>query len=116
MNKALITSVIWLLGSASQAAAASVCPVHNQGEADGVYAGRAHDYCEARWREMVAHNRTGGRTHDEFIDNCSRTCIGAVAEKGAGNQVLLIAGGVVLAGAAAGAAAASGGHGSSASP
>jgi len=121
MNKALITSILLVFGVAGQAAAAApivACAPRGQGETDSAYAARVQGGCEAGWNDAVAHNATGGLTHDQFVNRCAHRCAGAVVDKAAGNQVLLVGGALLVAGAAGGAAAAAsgGGHSSPASP
>ncbi len=82
MKTSLIAAALLILGSAGQALAAdagrlpTTCPVRDRGEARAAYGGRAHDYCEVRWRDLVATHRTGGQTHEHYIDVCARKCIG----------------------------------------
>jgi hypothetical protein len=87
------------------------CPARQQGEAKKPYIARTHSYCETRWSELLVDRQTGGRTHDEFINGCTRKCSGDLADKQAGNNLALyVAGGALLLGGAA--AAALGGKGS----
>jgi hypothetical protein len=51
------------------------CPDRREHEDGRDYGARVRDYCEVRWRRLLAVRQTGGQTHDELIDGCLRRCI-----------------------------------------
>ncbi len=115
----------WLLGwgtagplsAAEGPIARDGCPDRGVREAARAYGLRARDYCGASWTSLLGAGRTGGQTHDEFIDTCLRQCVTA---RGATSGASLgwILGGVGAAALAGGVAAAAGGgsHAPPASP
>ncbi len=134
MNKSLIAAVVLLLGSASQALAAGVCPTRSPGESVPSFRDRTHNYCEVHWQALLSIPGGPGQTHDSYINLCSKTCYKAVSSQSAqnlgaqnlgaqnlgaqfaGNQIGLL-GGLATAGAVAGVgASAASGSGAPASP
>ena len=85
------------------------CPGVHDRETRETYTAHRRDYCDARWRRLVAASATRGETHDQFMDRCERKCVAALWPVGA-------LGGILLAGGVAGLVAASGGEDRPASP
>ena len=105
------------LSASGAAVAAGGCPDRGVREAARAYSLRARGYCGASWTSLLGAGRTGGKTHDEFIDTCLRQCVTA---RGATSGASLgwILGGVGAAALAGGVAAGAGGgsHAPPASP
>jgi hypothetical protein len=106
----------WLLGwgtagplwAADVAVAGNGCPDRGVREGARAYGLRARDFCVAGWTRALGSGRSGGQTHDEFIDTCLRQCVTA---RGATSGASLgwILGGVGAAALAGGVAAEAGG-------
>jgi hypothetical protein len=117
MRKGFAVALLLLLGCAGQAAAAdtvdvprALCPVRATGEDAASFDARAYDHCETLWRDLLALNRAGGQTHDQFIRRCARKCGADVIDHAAGHGVdraaafippLAVEGGIVGGAAAA---------------
>jgi hypothetical protein len=112
MTRRSIAAVVALLSAAQPALSQTVSsretpaesrscvPPRTPDEAYGAYEGRARQYCEARWSDLVSHGATGRWKHPDWVENCLRRCR---AGDWAGNAapILSAAAGVALATAAA---------------
>ena len=85
------------------------CPGVHERDTRETYTAHRRDYCDVRWRRLVAASATRGETYDQFMDRCERKCVAALWPVGA-------LGGILLAGGVAGLVAASGGEDHPASP
>jgi hypothetical protein len=105
------------LSAADAAIAGHGCPDRGVREGARAYSLRARDFCGAGWTRLRGAGRTGGQTHDEFIDTCLRQCVTARAAT-SGASLGWILGGVGAAALAGGVAAGAGGgpHAPPASP
>ena len=90
----------------------TLCPALHARDSSEVetYAGRRRDYCEVRWRRLVAASATRGETYDRFMDRCERKCAAALS------PTIIVGGGLLAGGTAGGLIAASGGEDRPASP
>ncbi len=99
MKTSLLVAAALFATSASQGVAADgsharACPAKEKGEHYLDYVQRNHDYCESRWRDMVATHETGGETHDHFIRSCKRKCF--ASWDSAGELYLFLGAGVAV--------------------
>jgi hypothetical protein len=117
MNKLLVAAAVWAFGitGPALAAGAPVCPARAPQEDAASYTPKAQSYCEARWSDLVAANKTGQRTHDKFIDSCAAKCVGNGYGAHSGQSLAVVGLGLAAAGGVA-AAAASGSGSHPASP
>jgi hypothetical protein len=80
IGTSLFIAAMLVASSAAQGFAADqsryrgACPARQKGDTYANYLQRNSDFCEVRWRDMVATNTTGGQTHDHFIRSCKRKC------------------------------------------
>jgi hypothetical protein len=105
------------LQAADPAFAGNGCPDRGVREGARAYSLRARDFCAAGWTRLLGAGRTGGQTHDEFIDTCLRQCVTARSAT-SGASLGWVLGGVGAAALAGGVAAGAGGgsHAPPASP
>jgi len=88
-----------------------VCPDRLHGDDAQAYGARARDYCEVRWKGLLATRPIADQTHDEFIDGCLRRCV-TLRNATAGAPLDWIVGGIWAGTLAYGVAAEGGGPGS----
>jgi hypothetical protein len=101
MKTSLVAAIMLTLGSATQALAATsgqqVCPAKSQGQSSSSYVASTHAYCESQWSDASATHPTGGQSHDQFVNSCSRQCLGDVGATTAGYNIGVV-GGLAIAG------------------
>ena len=121
MKKLLIAGLLLGAAGAGPLSAAdaprdrATCPDRLHGDDAKAYGVRARDYCEVRWRGVLATRPTAGQTHDEFVDGCLHRCV-TLRNATAGAPLAWILGGVSAAALAYGVGAAATGGGSGSPP
>jgi hypothetical protein len=117
MNKAVVVAMMLWLGAAGGAGAAGdrlMCPSLTGAQADAARLDRIHEFCEARWSSLVTARHVGRRTHDDYVNTCTRQCAGKLGAVVTGAELAGVAAGV--AGAVGVVVAAIPAHGAPASP